>query len=83
MDVAALRRLSEATARLLAEVVPEVVETAHDIAENVWFIPVSALGHNPMREGVRPCDIKPFWAELPIVLTLAKRGLIETVNGSF
>lgn len=83
LDVAALRRLSEATERLLAEVVPEVVETAHDIAENVWFIPVSALGHNPMREGVRPCDIKPFWAELPIVLTLAKRGLIETVNGSF
>ena len=82
LDIAALRALSDATERLLAEVVPEVVETAHDIAENVWFVPVSALGHNPMKEGVRPCDIKPLWAELPVVMTLARRGLIDTVNGT-
>ena len=84
LDVAELRRVSDATERLLADAVPEVVETAHDIAENVWFIPVSALGHNPMKdEGVRPCDIRPIWAELPFVMTLARRGLVETVDGTF
>ena len=81
LDIAELRRISDATERFLESLAPEVAATAHDIAENVWFLPVSALGHNPMREGVRPCDIKPIWVELPVVFTLAKQGLVPTVNG--
>lgn len=80
LDLTALRRLSDATESLLNDVAPEVTATAHDIAADVWFVPVSALGHNPMREGVRPCDIKPLWTELPVVFTLAKKGLIQTVG---
>lgn len=81
LDAGVLTELSRKTETMLSSVVPEVVATARSIAENVWFIPVSALGHNPMREGVRPCDIKPIWTELPVVFTLARRGLIPVVNG--
>ena len=82
LDVAALRQLSDSTAKFLDEHVPEVSATARDVSDDVWFIPVSALGHNPMKEGVRPCDIKPLWTELPVVFTLARRGMIPTVNGT-
>ena len=82
LDAGALREVSRQTEALLAEIVPEVTATAHDIASDVWFVPVSALGHNPMREGVRPCDIKPIWTELPVVFTLAKKGLVPVVNGT-
>lgn len=80
LDLDALRKVSDVTEALLNEVSPEVTATAHDIASEVWFVPVSALGHNPMREGVRPCDIKPLWTELPVVFTLARKGLIPTVG---
>jgi hypothetical protein len=81
LDVAALRKVSDETEAFLDKTVPEVAATARDISNDIWFLPVSALGHNPMREGVRPCDIKPMWAELPFVFTLAQRGIIPTVNG--
>lgn len=80
LDLDVLREISNATEALLNDVSPEVTATAHEIANEVWFVPVSALGHNPMREGVRPCDIKPQWTELPIVFTLARKGLIQTVG---
>ena len=80
LDMGAVRRVSEATENFLMDVVPEMVAAAHDLAEEVWFLPVSALGHNPIKEGVRPCDIHPVWPELPIVLTLAKKGLIPTID---
>lgn len=82
LDVAELRKVSDATEAFLDRHVPEVSGTARDISNDIWFLPVSALGHNPMREGVRPCDIKPVWAELPVVFTLALKKIIPTVNGT-
>lgn len=82
LDIAALREVSDKTAAFLDKYVPEVSATANDISNDIWFIPVSALGHNPMREGVRPCDIKPVWTELPVVFTLARKGLVPTINGT-
>ena len=82
LDVAELKKVSDATEAFLDRHVPEASGAAHDISNDVWFLPVSALGHNPMNEGVRPCDIKPVWAELPFVFTLALKGLIPTVNGT-
>ena len=80
LDYNVLRDISKATEAFLNDLAPESVATAHDIAEEVWFLPMSALGHNPMQEGVRPADIHPVWAELPIVFTLARKGLIDTVG---
>ena len=82
LDVAALRAVSDATEAFLNRTVPEVAATAQDISNDIWYLPISALGHNPLNEGVRPCDIKPIWAELPFVFTLAHRGIIPTVNGT-
>lgn len=82
LDVMALREVSDKTEAFLDKYVPEVSATARDISNDIWFLPVSALGHNPMNEGVRPCDIKPIWAELPVVFTLAQKGLIPTINGT-
>lgn len=82
LDVAAFREVSDKTEAFLDKYVPEVSATARDISNDIWFLPVSALGHNPMKEGVRPCDIKPIWTELPVVFTLAQKGIIPTVNGT-
>ena len=82
LDVAALRQVSDQTEAFLDGLVPEVSSTARDISNDIWFLPVSSLGHNPMNEGVRPCDIHPIWAELPVVFTLAQKGIIPTVNGT-
>ena len=82
LDLDVLRDVSRQTETFLDEIAPEITATAHDIASDVWFVPVSALGHNPLREGVRPCDIKPIWAELPVVFTLAKKGLVP-VSGEW
>ncbi len=81
LDVAALRQVSDATEAFLDKHVADVSSTARDISNDIWFIPVSALGHNPMNEGVRPCDIHPIWAELPVIFTLAQKGIIPTING--
>ena len=82
LNMDALREVSAATERVVCAIAPELVATVHDIADETWFLPVSSLGHNPMREGVRPCDIRPIWTELPVVLTLAKIGLIPMVSAS-
>ena len=82
LDYDVLRSVSEATETLLGDFAPESVATAHDIADEVWFLPMSSLGHNPMQEGVRPSEVHPIWAELPIVFTLARKGLVETVGES-
>lgn len=82
LDIAALRKVSDATEAFLDRTVPEVPAMARDISNDIWYMPISALGHNPMKDGVRPCDIHPVWAELPFVFTLAKKGIIPTVNGT-
>jgi len=63
---------------------PEFVNAAEGFAEDVTYIPVSALGHSPTQEartgrfGVRPGSIAPQWAELPLLylLSLTSGGLI-------
>ena len=80
LDWNALHRISDATEALLEEHVPEVVGTARDVASEVWFLPMSALGHNPKNEGVRASDVNPVWAELPVLFTLAVRGMVPTVG---
>ncbi len=81
LDLDVVADVSAQTEKFLKMCVPEVVASAHNIANEVIFMPLSALGHNPMREGVRPCDIKPVWAEVPIVFTLARRGFVPTMGG--
>ncbi len=80
LDWSAVKKVSRAVEDFLMGVVPEMVAMAKAMSENVWFLPVSALGHNPKKEGVRPRDIHPIWPELPVVMLLAKKGLIPTIG---
>lgn len=82
LDWEALKAISSATEAFVGDVAPEAVLTAHELAEEVWFLPMSALGHNPMQEGVRPRDVKPVWAELPVVFALARRGVVPTTGAT-
>lgn len=76
LDIAAIHRMSAITRELMDRHAPEIVATVETFAENVVYIPNSALGHNPGPEGVRPCDIKPKWVEVPFLYILAQKGYI-------
>lgn len=70
---------------LLRRTCPELVIAAASVSNEVLYIPVSATGHRPELDpdtgqlGIRPKDIKPQWAEVPLIYLLARRfrGLIE------
>ena len=63
---------------------PEFVSTAESFASKVIYIPVSAMGQSPQEDAdnpdsgallVRPKDIKPIWATVPLLTMLALKGL--------
>lgn len=80
LEMAHLEDISRRVRELLWKHSPEIVSAAAGFAENVMFVPVSATGRGPQRDaatgalGVRPRDIKPMWAEVPLLLALAKWG---------
>jgi hypothetical protein len=61
-----------------------MVSTAEDFAENVVYIPVSALGHSPEKYPekngllIKPKDIRPRWVTIPLLYSYARwsTGLI-------
>lgn len=72
---------SKVIERFLKQHTPEIVTAAHSISEEVFFIPVSALGTSPEvkdtnqstgKDGlfVRSGNIQPKWAELPLLYAL-------------
>ena len=89
VDLDWVERVSAALRQLLIEISPEIVATAEDFADEVVYIPVSALGVSPQRlpEGgglaVCPKDIKPRWVTVPILYAYARwsTGLIHGVRG--
>lgn len=88
-SVAAMRldwvdKLSQRLRSLLWEVSPEIVSVAESFASQVLYIPISATGRSPERDpqtgdfGFRPKDIKPVWAEVPLLYTMSRwmQGLV-------
>ena len=84
MDMGRIDRISRKTRDLLLSVTPELVSGAEDFAEEVVYIPVSALGHSPEKYPdksgllIRPCDIHPRWVTIPLLYSYARwaTGLI-------
>ena len=70
----------------LLEFVPGLVNTAESFFEQVYFVPVSALGRIPefdeSREmiGIKPDHLKPLWAEVPFLLQLYLHNLLGGVE---
>lgn len=82
LDLSAIATMSSVLRKIIQQRAPELVHTVESIGQHVVYMPISALGHNPMKEGVRPCDIRAFWVEMPLVYTLSTMEIIPTV-GSF
>jgi hypothetical protein len=80
LDMDAIHRVSATVRDLLDRYAPEIVTTIEGFAEKVLYLPNSALGHNPGKMGVRPCDIKPQWVEVPFLYILAQKGCIPTLG---
>ena len=90
LEVGLIQEVSGKIRAILAKLAPEFVNAAEGFAENVTYIPVSALGRGPEVDegsgllGVRPNEVKPVWAEVPLLYLLSQTsaGLIPTVMKS-
>jgi hypothetical protein len=88
LDLDRIERVSGKVRELLLSVTPEVVSAAEDFAEDVVYIPVSALGHSPEKYPdkngllIRPRDIHPRWVTVPLLYSYARwaTGLIAGVR---
>jgi hypothetical protein len=79
-----IRQVSTTVESLLQSLCPEIVAAAQGFARELTFIPVSATGRGPEVDpvtgslGIRPRNIDPYWAEVPILFALSQwaRGLV-------
>jgi hypothetical protein len=89
LDMAQLTRVSMRLRELLWKFSPELVSAAEAFAQEVRYVPVSALGTSPeldARTGqlaIRPRNIQPAWVEVPMLWTLSQHctGLIPFTTG--
>lgn len=76
LDTKRIQSVSQRVGELLARLCPEVVAAAEGFAENLLFIPASATGRSPELDpstgslGIRPAEIDPYWAEVPMMFAL-------------
>lgn len=70
----------------LLDIAPEIVNTCEAFFTTVYYVPVSALGRITEYDetkgliGIRPRDIKPIWAEVPMLLSYWYADLISAVD---
>ena len=76
IDRDGLEKISGQVRSMLTKLAPEVVAAAEGFCGQVTYIPVSALGQGPEVDqktgllGIRPKDIKPMWAEIPMLYAI-------------
>ena len=76
LDLEALQEVSDSVRSVIDKHAPEMVTAAESFSEHVIYIPVSALGRSPevARQkgflGIRPRDVNPMWAEIPMLYAL-------------
>lgn len=88
LDVETLRSVSLQLRDILLEHAPELISAAESYSEDVTYIPVSSLGRSPELDaengglGIRPRDINPMWAEVPMLYALHRTipGLIPACH---
>jgi len=90
LDLSLIEQVSAQMRVIMSKLAPEFVNAAEGFADNVVYIPVSALGRAPEVDeetgmlGIRPNEVKPVWAEVPLLYLLnqTSTGLIPTVRRS-
>jgi hypothetical protein len=76
LDLKRIAKLSERMRELLFQYAPDIVAAAEGFSEEVIYLPNSALGCSPEvmsgtnALGVRPCNIRPRLAEIPLLYAL-------------
>ena len=86
LDIRVITSVSYLLRKRLLEISPEVVAAAEGFGDQVYFVPVSALGRIPefdeSREmiGIKPDHLKPLWAEVPFLLQLYLHNLLGGVE---
>ncbi len=85
IDLAQLRSLSAQVRALLMRHARDIVAAAEGFASHVIYVPVSSLGCSPEFDEqshslpIRPRDIHPMWAEVPMLYALSQAapGLVR------
>lgn len=85
LDTRILHAISDRVRQVLNEHAREMVNAAESFSEEVLYVPVSALGCAPEvidgsgMLGVRPKNIQPAWAEIPLLFALHRctKGLVQ------
>jgi hypothetical protein len=78
LDLDRVESASQKVGELLRRLTPELVSAAEGFARELIFVPVSATGKAPEVDpvtgglGIRPKDIQPFWAEVPVLYALSR-----------
>jgi hypothetical protein len=78
MEVNRVDTISARLRTLLKSLTPELVSAAEGFAEQVIYIPVSAIGRSPEVDpktgllGIRPEDLRPMWVEVPLLYAMAR-----------
>ncbi len=90
VDLSAVEEMSRRVRKVMLEHRSEFVAAAEGFCKEVIYVPVSALGRPPESQAgtgallVRPQDIQPMWAEVPMLYALARwvEGLIPYTGGA-
>ncbi|MCA9020017.1 MAG: hypothetical protein KDA74_07750, partial [Planctomycetaceae bacterium] len=77
LDTERIQKVSDKIRSVLSDLTPEFISAAENFAENVTYIPVSALGAGPELSpqgglAIRPSRIRPMWTEIPFLFGLHK-----------
>lgn len=87
LDVDRIRQMSDQFRKVIQKYCPEIVAAADAFSEDVVFIPCSALGCSPTQRkdgmlAVNPGDIRPSWAEVPLLYAIHRsiKGLIASTE---
>ena len=89
LDITNVRMVSYAARQWLLRRIPELPSVAEAFFENVYYIPVSALGRGPEYDrernilGVRPDHLNPLWCEVPMLIYLWHSGHVAGILQPF
>lgn len=86
VNVGNIKLVSFLMRELLLDISPDIVAVTEAFFREVYFIPVSSLGHIPEFDpehdsvSVRAGTLSPIWAEVPVLIQFAKSGLVPSDN---
>jgi hypothetical protein len=77
MDLDRIEKRSQDVRALMLKVCPEVVTAAEGFAQQVVYVPVSALGRSPVLNrsrslAIQPREIRPVWVTVPLLYGICR-----------